>query len=150
MAVQTEKFVQGTLQTLFSTEAALADDAFSALSANVGTTEHGDYVSAMFELQCQYTTAPDADRRIDLYRVKSLDAGVSYEDESDATYNNFQQLVGWFVPDAVTTAQRLALNKLVPIIKDQKFMLLNNATGQTINANWTLRYLPVTRIFDSP
>lgn len=137
----------GSVNTLFSTEAALANAAYSALSSAVTPSQHNNDQFLQFWLELQYTTAPTANRRIDLLRILSIDGGTNYEKESSTTYDNRFQVVGIFQPDAVTSAQKLALGELVPILDYQKFMLYNRDTGQSINANWVLKYRAVTDTF---
>lgn len=124
--------------TLLNTAAALASAA-AALSA---TLANGASLDLYADLQFDgtFAAAPTVNTTLDVYFVRSLD-GANFEDAAGGAAPVLPQngFVGSFVVRAVGTAQRMIIPQILLPPNDFQIILVNNATGQSINSGWTLK-----------
>ena len=80
---------------------------------------------ATFEWNGAIATAPTADKTLDLYAVYAPD-GSSYEDQS-ASRPPAGSLIGSFVLDNTTSAQRKMIHGVMLLPAVMKFLLINNS-----------------------
>lgn len=143
MATDDLVFTEGTELTLEATGASTADAVFTqADDDTVATTDNAGYPYLDFELQATWATSTGIeDGEVRLYERLLNFEGTSDEPVPDATYP--RRHVGSFFPDAVTSSQNLVLEG-VPRSRREAEYYIENATGQTISAAWTLKATPWT------
>lgn len=112
-------------------------------SSKITSTETLDYPLGEFELAVAFTTAPTALKTIDMY-ARDYDIANSNASPTPST-TQVHRYLGSFVVAAIgsSTVQYLKTEG-VPLAKNFDIFILNNATGQTINASWTLKMRPYT------
>ena len=135
--------VEGTELILESAGAALTDGSFAqADNDTVAPADNAGYPLLDFEFQGAWATATGINNgEIRLYSRKINFEGASDAPAPSATYP--RDLVGSLVPDAVTTTQNLVLEGAPRSLREEQFWI-ENATGQALSANWTLKAYPVT------
>lgn len=126
--------------TVISTEAnALANNAACISSAAIDNDSNLD-IYADFELKVTFGVAPTVDNVVELYLVRTIDAGTSFEDAiTAATYIGPKEgFVGAWALRAVTTAQILIIPMIYLPPLDFKVFIGNKsaqafpATGSTV------------------
>jgi len=135
--------VEGTELILEASGALLTDGAFAqADNDTVAPADNPGYPLQDFEFQGAWVNASGInDGELRLYSRKINFEGTSDAPAPSATYP--RDLVGSFFPDAVTTTQNLVLEGVPRSLREEEFWL-ENATGQTLSAAWTLKAYPVT------
>jgi hypothetical protein len=122
--------------TVISTEAnSLATNAACISAAAIDNDSNLD-LFADFELKVTFAVAPVADTVIELYLVRTIDAGVSFEDAiTAATYIGPKEgFVGAWALRAVTTAQILIIPMIYLPALDFK-VFIGNKTAQSFPAS---------------
>jgi Tfp pilus assembly protein PilW len=145
MAISTNDAIVklGTTKTLEANGAAItnnamgaADDATYSISADGASAP-----DAEFALAATFATAPTINTTLDLY-AQELDIDGTNDAQAPTTTYKVRYL-GSFAVNAVTTAQYLKCRAYdVPLVAS--YFLMNNATGQTLSAGWTLKVTPRT------
>lgn len=143
MAGETQR-VYGTTVTLEASGAAISNNAIGqADDADVDLSDDtpADYLDGEFALTVTYSSAPTAGTTISLIlRPLNID-GTSDTPAPSATYLN--EFFGSFMPVATTGSQTLrCFASDVP--RMFAAYIFNNATGQTIQSGWSLKFTPVT------
>lgn len=145
MAISTNDAIVklGTTKTLEANGASIAnnamgaaDDATYSISADGASAPDAEFV-----MTATFGTAPTINTTLDLYAQELDIDGTADAQAPTATYK--QRYIGSFVVNAVTTAQtlkRVAYD--VPLLAS--YYIMNNATGQTLSAGWTLKVTPRT------
>lgn len=113
-----------------------ADDASYSIAA-----DGGNYPDAEFVLSFTFGTAPTVSRTIDLF---ARELNIDGTNDSEAPNTVFRpRYIGSFVVNNNTSTQYSRLMAFdVPPAAD--YYLLNNNTGQSITAGWTLKVTPRT------
>jgi hypothetical protein len=138
MANATFSTPSSAVTVLNSELSTLANNTLSGLSGSgtgvaLDNTTNAD-LFANFEALLTFGTAPTVQTTLDLYAVPSLD-GTNYAQIAGAPPTEGTYLVGSFVVEALTTAQRIAfVGWSVPGPFKFKFALHNNGTGQTLTS----------------
>jgi hypothetical protein len=133
----------GTTKTLEANGASIANNTIvQADDATYSITADGnDAPDAEFVLACTFGTAPTVNTTIDLYAAEQDIDGTNDAAAPTTTYK--PRYIGSFVVNNVNTTQYLKLRASdVPTVA--YYYLLNNGTGQTVNAGWTLKVTPRT------
>jgi hypothetical protein len=135
-----EQYSVGTIATLMSTELDSLANNTTAIASGTYTNTNGN-PWGLFELVCQYGTAPTANTVIGLWLLSAID-GTNYEDGSGIEPARSPDVM-WRVR-AVTTAQRVTVvGRLRPGI--QTPLARNLGTGQTLASSGnTIKVLPYT------
>lgn len=93
-----------------------------------------------------FSVAPTAGQRVNVYAVPALD-GANYVDGDATIAPAANLLVGWGIVRGVATLQRIQIVSAAPdrrihlAASLQKFVI-ENSTGQQLNAGWTLDLYP--------
>ena len=132
------KRIEKALQTISSTIAAIANNAYSSAIGVYDNSADG-YPLADLIYEPNYTVAPAADKTIDVYQQDIDVDGTNDGPVPDSTYK--RKFIGSFYPDAVTGAQYLVIRGILLPPKSD-YVLHNNATGQTIPINSALKIQP--------
>ncbi len=133
--------VYGTQKTLEANGAAIANNAIGAADdATVSQADTSDYPDGVFVLMGNFTTAPTANRTIDLI-IQPLDIDGT-NDAPDPTATHLHHHMGVFRPKAVTGAQYMYC-EVFNLPRAFKAWLYNNNTGQSLPAGWTLKFTPL-------
>ena len=146
MSVSTDAAIEffGTQKTETGTTATVADGAYSITGDIVQFTNTYDAPQAAVVAMLDWSVAPDANSSVNLYvRLINIDS-TNDQDVPDA---NFQHVyVGSFPINDVTTNQYIAIDISLPNTASQQVyeFYIENQTGQTIQANWTLKVTPKT------
>jgi len=140
MANETE-WTYASQVTLEASGASAASDAFVAADdATLSSTNHSDYPVADFVLKCDLGGAP-SNATVNLYRC---DQNIDGTNDAVAPSSSFPHvLVGVVAIPASTAAYYPFPN--VPLSQECKFYL-ENKTGQTLSAGWTLKATPKTYV----
>lgn len=117
--------ITDNITTLISSDMTLTNNTASTLSTEV---DFRCCIGGMVQIACQYSTAPAADKTIDVYLLPAVTSGGDY-DVYDTRRNIF---LGNIRVTNVTTLQRLSF--FLPSVgcPYAKIALYNNATGQTV------------------
>lgn len=135
--------VSGTELILEGNGASLSDGLFDqADDDTVAPADNAGYPLLDFEFSGTWSVATD----INDGEVRLFSRKINFETTNDApapsaTYP--RDMVGVFVPDTVTAAQYLVLESVPRSLREEEFWI-ENATGQTLSAGWTLKAYPVT------
>ena len=135
--------VEGTELILESSGVSLTNTSFAqADNDTVAPADNAGYPLLDFEFQGAWATSTGINNgEVRLYSRKINFEGASDAPEPDANYP--RDLVGSFVPDAVISTQNLVLEGVPRSLREEQFWI-ENATGQTLSAGWTLKAYPVT------
>lgn len=135
--------VYGTQKTLEANGAAIANNAIVAADdATVSQADTSDFPDGLFALMAAYTTAPTANRTIDLV-IQPLDIDGT-NDAPDPTATHLHHVVGVFRPKPATGAQYMYC-EVPELPRAWKAWIYNNNTGQTVPVGWTLKFTPLSR-----
>lgn len=128
--------------TLEASGAEVADDAFGdADDADLADAQHGGFPLADFVLKAAFGGAVAAMSVVNLYR---RDLNIDSTNDAIAPSATYPvQLVGNFLIPAGATAAAYYPCADVPLVADQEFFI-ENKTGQTLSAAWTLKATPKT------
>jgi hypothetical protein len=114
--------------------------------SGISSTSGDGYVRGMFIFTPGGTFggAPTANTGIDIYCIKSIDGGTTYEGGS-TTYAPIGSYVGTLpLQPSTAVADNIVMREFfVPACK-WKVLAVNNATGQTIPTSSTIKYTPST------
>lgn len=146
MSISTDAAIEffGTQATVTGTTATVADGAFSVTGSIVLFTNTDDAPQASVVAMLDWSAAPDANSSVNLYaRLMDIDGGND-QDVPDANYQH--GYLGSFPINDVTTNQYIAIDISLPnTVSSQVYeFYIENQTGQTIQANWTLKVTPKT------
>ena len=134
----------GTQTTVTGTTATVADGAFSVTGDIVQFTNTDDAPQASVVAMLDWAVAPDANSSVNLYvRSMNIDS-TNDQDVPDANYQNVY--VGSFPINDVITNQYIPIDISLPNTVSQQVyeFYIENQTGQTIQASWTLKVTPKT------
>jgi hypothetical protein len=113
------------ITTLISTDTTLSNNTASTLSTEV---DYRGCVGGMVQIAFQYSTAPTADKTIDVYLLPATASGGDYD-----VYSQGRNIFLGSVKVAnVTTLQRISYFFQPVLCPYAKIALHNNATGQTV------------------
>lgn len=146
MAIGTDSAIEffGTQDTLGTSSAAVADDAFSIAGDLSTWTNDDDAPQASVILLANFSVAPDANSVINLY-VRPLN--VQSTNDGDVPDANFQHnFRGSFPLNDVTTAQYITIQISLPNTKtSQEYeFYVENKSGQSLPAGWDIFTTPKT------
>ena len=146
MAITTDAAVHvfGTQDTLGTTSAAVADDAFSIAGDLSTWTNDDDAPQASVILLANFSVAPTANTAINLY-LRPLN--VQSTNDGDVPDANFQHMyAGSFPLNDVTTAQYILIDVALPNTKtSQEYeFYVENKSGQSLPAGWDIYVTPKT------
>jgi len=111
-----------------------------ALEVSASAFSHDGYPYAEVQFTGDFSVAPVADTLINVWFLRTID-NTNYEDGS-ATVIPRRTPDVTFPMRAVTTAQRVIKTATMPPGRFK--ILVQNGTGQTLSANWTLYFKPFT------
>lgn len=134
----------GTQDTVDSSSAAVLDDAFSVAGDVTQWTNDDDAPMASMVAMLDWSVAPTANTSVHLYaRLDDIDS-TNDQDTPDGNYRH--TLLGSFPINDVTTNQYIAIDIALPnTVTSQRYtFFIENQTGQTIQAGWTLKITPKT------
>jgi len=146
MAISTDSAVEffGTQTTVTGTTATVADGAFSVTGSIVQFTNTDDAPQASMVAMLDWAVAPSANSSVNLYaRLIDIDS----TNDQDVPNANFQHTyIGSFPVGNVTTNQYIVIDIPLPNTKSQQIyeFYIENRSGQTLQANWTLKITPKT------
>ncbi len=144
MAIAADSAIEffGTQDTLGTSSAAVADDAFSIAGDLSTWVNDDDAPMAAVVLLANFSVAPDTNSSINLY-LRLLDfEGTNDGDVPDA---NFQHVyVGSFPLNDVTTAQYIPIQISLPNVEtSQNYeFYVENKSGQSLPAAWDIFVTP--------
>ena len=146
MAIETDAAIDffGTQDTLGTSSAAVADDAFSIAGDLSTWTNDDDAPMASVILLANFSVAPTANTSINLYLRPLNMEGTNDGDVPDA---NFQHMyVGSFPLNDVTTAQYIPITISLPNTKtSQEYeFYVENKSGQSLPTLWDIFVTPKT------
>lgn len=146
MAIGTDSAIEffGTQDTLGTTSAAVADDAFSIAGDLSTWTNDDDAPQASVILLANFSVAPDANSVINLY-LRPLN--MQSTNDGDVPDANFQHMyVGSFPLNDVTTAQYILITISLPNTKTSQEWeyYVENKSGQSLPAGWDIFTTPKT------
>lgn len=146
MAIGTDSAVEffGTQDTLGTSSAAVADDAFSIAGDLSTWTNDDDAPMAAVILLANFSVAPAANSSINLY-LRLLDFQSTNDgDVPDA--NNQHVYAGSFPLNDVTTAQYIPIQISLPNVKtsQQYEFYVENKSGQSLPLGWDIFVTPKT------
>jgi hypothetical protein len=144
MAISTDALIHvfGTQDTLGTSSAAVADDAFSIAGDLSTWTNDDDAVMASVTLKADFSTAPTANTSINLY-LRLLNTQST--NDADVPDVNFQHMyVGSFPLNDVTTAQYITIDIALPnaYTSQQYEFYVENKSGQSLPAGWDIYVTP--------
>ena len=146
MAISTDSAIEvfGTPDTVTGTTSTVADGAFSVVGDISQWTNDDDAPQAVMVAMFDWATAPDTNTSVNLYaRLIDID-GTNDQDTPDANF--LHTFLGSFPINDVTTNQYISIPITLPNTKTSQVyeFYIENNTGQTIQANWTLKITPKT------
>ena len=146
MAIATDAAIEffGTQDTLGTSSAAVANDAFSIAGDLSTFTNDDDAPQASVILLANFSVAPDANSSINLY-LRPLN--IQSTNDGDVPDANFQHIfVGSFPLNDVTTAQYILITIALPNTKtSQEYeFYVENKSGQSLPAAWDIFVTPKT------
>ena len=144
MAIATGAAVEffGTQDTLGTSSAAVANDAFSIAGDLSTWTNDDDAVSASVTLLANFSVAPTANTSINLY-LRLLD--VQSTNDGTVPDANFQHTyVGSFPLNDSTVAQYITIDIGLPnsVTSQQYEFYVENQSGQSLPAGWDIYVTP--------
>lgn len=135
--------VSGTELILEGNGASLSDGLFQqANDDTVAPADNAGYPLLDFEFSGTWaiTTAIN-DGEIRLYSRKINFEGTNDAPTPSGTYP--RDMVGVFVPDTAAGVQNIVVEGVPRSLREEEFWI-ENATGQTLSAGWTLKAYPAT------
>ena len=146
MAISTGAAIEffGTQDTLGTTSAAVANNAFSIAGDLSTWVNDDDAPQASVILLANFSVAPTANSSINLY-LRLLD--IQSTNDQDVPDANFQHTyVGSFPLNDVTTAQYIAIDISLPnTVTSQNYeFYVENKSGQSLPAGWDIYVTPKT------
>ena len=146
MTISTNAAIEifGAQDTLGTSSATVADDAFSIAGDLSTWVNDDDAPMASVTALIDYAVAPDANSAVNLY-LRLLDTQSTNDSEvPDANYQH--KYVGSFPVNDVTTNQYVTIDISLPNGKtSQNYeFYIENKTGQTIQAGWDIYVTPKT------
>jgi hypothetical protein len=146
MAISTDAAIEffGTQDTLGTTSAAVAVDAFSIAGDLSTWTNDDDAPQASVVLLANFSGAPDANSSINLY-LRLLD--LQSTNDQDVPDANFQHVyVGSFPLNDTTAAQYIPISITLPnnVTSQQYEVYVENKSGQSLPAGWDIYITPKT------
>lgn len=146
MAIGTDSAIEffGTQDTLGTSSAAVADDAFSIAGDLSTWVNDDDAPTASVILLANFSVAPTANTVINLY-LRLLD--VQSTNDADVPDANFQHFyVGSFPLNDVTTAQYIPITIGLPnnVTSQNYEFYVENKSGQSLPAAWDIFVTPKT------
>jgi hypothetical protein len=144
MAIATGAAVEffGTQDTLGTSSAAVADDAFSIAGDLSTWVNDDDALQASVTLLCNFSVAPTANSSLNLY-VRLLN--VQSTNDSTVPDANFQhRYVGSFPLNDSTVAQYITIDIGLPnsVTSQQYEFYVENTSGQSLPAGWDIYVTP--------
>ena len=146
MTISTDDAIHkfGTQDTLGTSSAAVANDAFSIAGDLSTWTNDDDAPMASVTLLANFSVAPTANSSINLY-LRLLN--IQSTNDADVPDGNFQhEYVGSFPLNDVTTAQYIAIDiSLSNAYASQQYeFYVENLSGQSLPAAWDIYVTPKT------
>lgn len=146
MAIGTNSLIEffGTQDTLGTSSAAVANDAFSVAGDLSTWTNDDDAPQASVVLLANFSVSPTANSSINLY-LRPLN--VQSTNDQDVPDANFQHAyVGSFPLNDVTTAQYINIQISLPnnVTSQQYEFYVENKSGQSLPAGWDVYVTPKT------
>ena len=142
------EWTYATQVTLEASGTSAANAAFAAADdTTLASAGHSNYPYADFVLKTVgFSATLGSSKYIGLYR-RALNADTASGDAVAPGTSNKVQYVGAFtIPDVqASTGTTYFTLEDVPIIEDQEFWI-ENQTGVTVNAGWTLKVRPKTLV----
>lgn len=144
MAISTGAAIEffGTQDTLGTSSAAVANNAFSIAGDLSTWTNDDDAIMASVVLTCNFSVAPTANSSVNLY-ARLLD--ISGTNDATVPDANFQQVyVGSFPLNDSTVAQYIPIDIGLPntYTSQQYEFYVENKSGQSLPAGWDLLITP--------
>ncbi len=146
MTISTNAAIEffGTQTTVTGTTAAVANNTFSVTGDIVAFINSDDAPQASVVASLDWSVSPDDNGSVSLFaRLMNIDA----TNDQDVPNANFQHVyLGSFPINNVTTNQYIAIEISLPNTTSSQVyeFYIENQTGQTIQANWTLKVTPKT------
>lgn len=134
----------GTQDTIGTSSAAVADDAFSIASDLSTWVNDDDAPMASVILECNFGTAPDVNSGINLY-LRHIDIeGTNDATIPDANFQHFY--VGSFPLDNNANAQWIPIEIALPNVEtSQNYeFYVENKSGQSLPLGWDIHVTPKT------
>ena len=146
MAIGTDSAIDffGTQDTLGTSSAAVANDAFSIAGDLSTWTNDDDAPQASLTLLCNFSVAPTANSSLNLY-ARLL--GVQSTNDNTVPNANFQhRYLGSFPLNDSTVAQYITIDVSLPNTKtsQQYEFYIENKSGQSLPLGWDLYITPKT------
>lgn len=143
MAADDHIITYGTTKTLVNAAgAAISNNAISAASGTMDTTEQDDYLGVDLALTCAFGTNPTAGTAISvIFRPLNIDGTT---DAVVPTASYLQTQVGSFFVIVNTSTNTYHCRVWEVPCREYEVYLYNNSTGQSVSANWTLKATPFT------
>lgn len=146
MAIGTDSAIEffGTQDTLGTSSAAVANDAFSIAGDLSTWTNDDDAITASVILLANFSVAPDTNSLINLY-LRPLN--IQSTNDGDVPDADFQHLyVGSFPLNDVVTVQYILITISLPNTKtSQEYeFYVENKSGQSLPAAWDIFVTPKT------
>lgn len=143
MAADDQIITYGTTKTLVNAAgAAISNNVISAAAGTMDSTEQDDYIGVDLTLTCAFGTNPTAGSTISVVmRPLNID-GTTDAPVPTATY--LTHTVGAFYVIANTSTNTYLCRVWEVPTREYEVYLYNNATGQSVSANWTLKATPFT------
>jgi hypothetical protein len=146
MAISTGAAIEffGTQDTIGTSSAAVANDAFSIASDLSTWTNDDDSPQASVIILANFSVAPTANSSLNLY-LRPLD--IQSTNDQDVPDANFQQTyVGSFPLNDVTTAQYINIQISLPNNQTSQGyeFYIENKSGQSLPAGWDIYVTPKT------
>jgi hypothetical protein len=152
MAISTDSLIDffGTQDSVDDgSTSSIADAAFSVAADITAWTNDDDAPACVMVLKCQFATAPTDGTVINVHGRKMDVDGTNDSPVPDAA--NLDQIIGNFTVDGTvaTATDAYLTTNWMPLhnhkTSQQYEFYLENKTGQTISANWTLKITPCTK-----
>lgn len=143
MAQDDQILTYGTAKTLVNANgASIANNAISAAAGTMDSTEQKDYQGVDFALTCAFGTNPTAGSTIAvILRALNIDGTT---DAPAPTASYLVKFAGNFDVIVNTSTNTLLCRVWALPCREYEVYLYNNATGQSVSANWTLKATPFT------
>jgi hypothetical protein len=131
---------RGATSVMTSALNALASTTGKAVSAAIDNGPNGDLFDDV-ELTVTFASAPTAGSVVELYMLRSIDGGSTYQDGSTTVEPQPSTFVGGFTVRAVTTQQVLILGGVALPPGSFKYLVRNTtnqafpASGSTLDRN---------------
>lgn len=120
---------------------AIANNTILAATTAYDISAHANAPHVDAVLMVTFAIAPTVNTTLDLYAAEQNIKSTNDEQVPTTTYK--PKYIGSFTVNAVTTAQYISkFFRNVP--RNAIYSLLNNGTGQSVAAGWTLDFIPRT------